>query len=81
MSPSQLFVVAALGALAVVASPVSLNTISILSDTEISAFNPFTFFASAAYCHPSKTLTWSCGGAININPVPEMGTLLSDCMH
>jgi hypothetical protein len=70
MSPSQLFVAVALGALVSVASPVSLNTFSILSDAQVSAFKPFTFFASAAYCPPSATLTWSCGSAIN--PVPDI---------
>ena len=33
-----------------------------ISAAEISSFKPFTFFASAAYCQPSTTINWSCGG-------------------
>jgi hypothetical protein len=33
-----------------------------LSQGDISAFKPFTFYASASYCEPDKLLTWTCGG-------------------
>ncbi|KAI0037750.1 hypothetical protein FA95DRAFT_1529358, partial [Auriscalpium vulgare] len=49
------------------------ESITTLSTAQISAFKPFTFFASAAYCNPSVTLTWSCGANCNANPdfLPE----------
>ncbi|KAF8800421.1 alpha/beta-hydrolase, partial [Phlegmacium glaucopus] len=39
------------------------QTITPLTDSQISAFKPFTFFASASYCNPSTitTSSWSCG--------------------
>lgn len=47
------------------ASPLVSNekrqSITTLSANQISAFTPFTFFASAAYCDPSTTINWSCG--------------------
>ena len=33
-----------------------------LSATQISAYTPYTYFASGAYCNPSNTLAWNCGG-------------------
>lgn len=33
-----------------------------LSQSQIEEFKPYSFYAAAAYCDPSKTLTWSCGG-------------------
>ncbi|KAI0047137.1 lipase class 3 family protein [Auriscalpium vulgare] len=44
------------------------QSITTLSTAQISTFKPFTFFASAAYCDPSVTLTWSCGANCNANP-------------
>ena len=40
------------------------QSITQLSTTQISKFKPFTFFASAAYCDPSTTIDWSCGGQL-----------------
>lgn len=37
------------------------QSITALSGSQISAFKPFSFFASAAYCQPSTTINWSCG--------------------
>ncbi|KAF8799891.1 lipase class 3 family protein [Phlegmacium glaucopus] len=37
------------------------QSITALSSSQISAFKPFTFFASTAYCNPSTTINWSCG--------------------
>ncbi|TDL25795.1 lipase class 3 family protein [Rickenella mellea] len=48
-----------------------------LSGAQISAFKPFTFFASAAYCQPSATLAWNCGANCQANadfqPVASRG--------
>ncbi|KAF9528105.1 lipase [Crepidotus variabilis] len=37
------------------------QTISSLSATQISAYKPYTYFASAAYCTPAATKAWNCG--------------------
>ncbi|EAU90656.1 lipase [Coprinopsis cinerea okayama7 len=39
-----------------------------LSNAEIQAFRPFTFYASTAYCKPDAVLSWSCGANCNANP-------------
>ena len=33
-----------------------------LTIAQIDVFTPYTWFAAAAFCQPSETLTWSCGG-------------------
>ncbi|THH16687.1 hypothetical protein EW146_g3996 [Bondarzewia mesenterica] len=38
-----------------------------LPQSQISAFKPFTFFAGAAFCDPSTTLTWTCGADCDAN--------------
>ena len=38
------------------------QAITTLTTAQITAFKPFTFFASTAYCQPSATLAWNCGG-------------------
>jgi hypothetical protein len=37
--------------------------ISVLSADQVNAFTPYTQFARAAYCNPSKTANWNCGEA------------------
>jgi len=57
-------VLAVVAPLLTLASPTQLQkrqTISTLSQGQISAFKPYTYFASAAYCDPSTTINWSCG--------------------
>ncbi|KAF5375316.1 hypothetical protein D9757_009673 [Collybiopsis confluens] len=50
-------------------SPVhSRQSITALSGSQISAFTPYTFFASTAYCQPSTTLSWTCGANCEANP-------------
>jgi len=39
-----------------------------LSSEQISAFKPYTYFASAGYCNPSATLDWTCGANCDANP-------------
>lgn len=38
------------------------QTITTLGSTQTASFKPYTLYASTAYCQPSATLTWSCGG-------------------
>jgi hypothetical protein len=33
-----------------------------LSPAQVEAFKPYSRHAAAAYCSPSQTLSWSCGG-------------------
>lgn len=39
------------------------QSITTLTTTQISAFEPYAFYASTGYCSPSTTINWSCGGA------------------
>ena len=34
---------------------------------QISSFLPFATYSAAAYCQPSKTISWDCGGIDAIN--------------
>lgn len=34
---------------------------SAISSSQISVFQPYAYFASAAYCTPSQTAAWNCG--------------------
>ncbi|CAA7264954.1 unnamed protein product [Cyclocybe aegerita] len=51
------------------ASPTNSRRQSItpLSSSEITAFRPFSYFASTAYCNPSTTINWSCGANCDAN--------------
>ncbi|KZV67042.1 alpha/beta-hydrolase [Peniophora sp. CONT] len=44
------------------------GTVKALSDTQISWYKPFTYFASTAYCKPATTLAWDCGVNCQGNP-------------
>lgn len=43
-------------------------SITALSTSQISAFKPYTHYASTAYCTPASTLAWSCGANCKANP-------------
>jgi hypothetical protein len=45
------------------AASVKRQAITPLSSSQISSYTAFTNFASTAYCSPSTTINWSCGGA------------------
>ncbi|KAF7333769.1 Lipase-3 domain-containing protein [Mycena venus] len=62
-------IVLALAAFAVAAPPLSVRqSITTLSTAQISAFRPYTFYASAGYCTSASTLTWNCGVPCAANP-------------
>lgn len=42
--------------------------ISTLTQAQITAFRPYTHFASTAYCSPASTLAWNCGANCQANP-------------
>ncbi|KAF8141365.1 Alpha/Beta hydrolase protein [Boletus edulis] len=46
---------------------VSRQSITSLTTSQIDTFTPYTHFASAAYCDPSMTLSWSCGANCDYN--------------
>ncbi|KAN0112535.1 alpha/beta-hydrolase [Hyaloscypha variabilis] len=54
----------------VIAAPVVLprQSITVLSTAQISTYTPYTYFASAGYCNPTVTQTWTCGANCNANP-------------
>ncbi|KAI5123195.1 hypothetical protein M0805_003962 [Coniferiporia weirii] len=56
-------------ATSLLASPLNSKrqSITTLSSSQISAFTPYAFFASTAYCSPSTTINWSCGANCNAN--------------
>lgn len=54
------------GALSAYAAPSSslvARSVTALSAAQISEYTPYTHYASTAFCNPSTTLTWTCGGA------------------
>ncbi|CCM02650.1 uncharacterized protein FIBRA_04754 [Fibroporia radiculosa] len=46
----------------------SRASISALGQPAISAFTPYTHYASTGYCKASETLTWTCGVNCQANP-------------
>ncbi|KIL69048.1 hypothetical protein M378DRAFT_118906 [Amanita muscaria Koide BX008] len=44
------------------------QSITALSTSQINFFTPYTHFASAAYCQPSTTTSWTCGANCQANP-------------
>ncbi|KAH0836869.1 Alpha/Beta hydrolase protein [Lanmaoa asiatica] len=60
---TSIFTAALLGVAGLQASPalVSRQSITTLTTSQIDAFTPYTYFAAAAYCAPSTTLSWTCG--------------------
>jgi hypothetical protein len=44
------------------------QSITTLTTSQIDAFTPYTFYASAGYCQPSATLAWNCGANCQANP-------------
>ena len=51
------------------ASPVKrASTTSVLAQSTVSTYKPYTYYASTGYCSASSTLTWSCGTNCEANP-------------
>jgi hypothetical protein len=38
---------------------------TVLPPSLVTSYKPFSYYASAAYCKPSLTLDWTCGGMIS----------------
>ena len=46
----------------------SPTEITVMTSTQVDAFTPYTYYASAGFCSPSVTLIWTCGANCNANP-------------
>ena len=46
----------------------STSAITALSTTQITAFRPYTHYASTGYCEASLTAQWTCGTNCDANP-------------
>lgn len=46
----------------------SRQSITALTAAQISAFRPYTHYASTGYCQPAATLAWNCGANCQANP-------------
>ncbi|KAI8974839.1 lipase [Trametes punicea] len=55
---------------AAVPHPASIKrqAITTLSQSQVTAFRPYTHYASAGYCAPAATLAWDCGANCQANP-------------
>jgi len=38
-----------------------------MTSAQVTALTPYTYYASAGYCNPSVTKTWTCGANCNAN--------------
>jgi hypothetical protein len=47
----------------VFAAPLANQAITAISAAQVTAYRPYTFFASAGYCVANAALSWSCGGS------------------
>ncbi|KAG8823155.1 hypothetical protein FRC19_004526 [Serendipita sp. 401] len=54
--------------------------LTVLSSAEIETFTPYTLFASAGYCTPNITLTWSCGSKYLYTPSVSMNILKTSAL-
>ncbi|OJA11523.1 hypothetical protein AZE42_09435 [Rhizopogon vesiculosus] len=52
------------------ASPslIARQSITALTTSQIDAFTPYTYYASAGYCTSTQTLAWDCGSSCDANP-------------
>ncbi|KIK91263.1 hypothetical protein PAXRUDRAFT_639687 [Paxillus rubicundulus Ve08.2h10] len=71
--------VAFLGVVTVMASPTlsARQSITALTTAQIDVFTPYTYYAGAGYCTPSRALAWNCGATCaanaGFNPVAAGG--------
>ena len=73
---TSVFIATLFGIVAAQTSLTSRQSITALTTSQIDTFSPFTYFASAAYCTPSTTLSWSCGGKSLYSPFIELCSAL-----
>jgi len=53
------------------ASPslIARESITALTTSQIDAFTPYTYYASAGYCTSTQTLAWDCGSECSHVPI------------
>ena len=39
-----------------------------MTSAQVDALTPYTYYASAGYCNPSVTQSWTCGATCSANP-------------
>ena len=44
-----------------------VDVITTMSSAQVDGLTPYTYYASAGYCNPSVTKTWTCGANCNAN--------------
>ncbi|CDO71060.1 hypothetical protein BN946_scf184844.g64 [Trametes cinnabarina] len=49
-------------------APAKRQNIAALAQAQVTAFRPYTHYASTGYCHPAATLAWNCGANCQANP-------------
>lgn len=49
------------------ARAVLLASVTSMTSAQVDALTPYTYYASAGYCNPSVTRTWTCGANCNAN--------------
>ena len=67
---------AALGIFGLLSTPVAAlpapltkrQAITALSTAQVSAFRPYSYYATTGYCKPNVTITWTCGSNCKGNP-------------
>ena len=69
-----LFVIFGLAHCAVAGTVTERQAITALSSAQVESFTPYSFYAAAAYCPPSQTQSWSCGGPCYISVVCMLST-------
>ncbi len=69
-----LFVIFDLARCAVAGAITERQAITALSSAQVESFKPYLLYAAAAYCPPSQTLSWSCGGPCFIWAVCMLST-------
>lgn len=42
------------------------QSIGTLSSSQVDAFTPYSYYASAGYCAPAATLAWNCGSGFTV---------------
>ena len=78
----SLALVALAAGLSVKAAPtLEGRSITTLSAAQVSAYKPYTFYASTAYCNPANTLAWNCGGNVTrkTEPFVDLTQVSANC--
>lgn len=56
------------------------DSIFALTSSQVTYFEPFTYYAGAAYCQPNATIKWDCGGESQLLAI-VLGTILKGKLY